>query len=205
MVARASWRWPLVATMLLAGCSSSGTRAHHDDGDGILSVRTGEDGGSWALDPPTGPGPWSATFGLYILCTEGGRSARLEGLSWDAGVEPRKVVAYVRSIPDAREREAGKQYDPIGSMIGAPEEDPSLGGTFVDYRGVDIDRPCVDGPPDPTAAREELVLVISAGDGGAAVDSFAVEYAVKGRSYALDVAWAMALCGEAVPDDVCPG
>lgn len=130
--------------------------------------------------------------------------ARLDDVTWRARAEPLRVEAFVRRIPALADRDPTKDYDPIGSLLGTPDRHPSWGGEFVALDGYEVDRPCTDSPPDPEARRDDLVLVVTAPRAGAAVESFSVIYAVDGRRNALDVAWAMALCGPAVSKDLCP-
>ena len=105
---------------------------------------------------------------------------------------------FVRKIPRQDERTAGDDYNPIGMLRGTPETRPGWGGAFVDYQGHEVRRRCPDGQPDIDAAREDLVIALTAGPQGAAIDDFTVEYTADGRRYALDVPWSMALCGPAV-------
>lgn len=197
------WAAPFASLVLLASCTSGPEHRdavrHHADGKGILSVRTDGGGGSWGMAPPRrGNDRWSGSFGLYLLCTTGGQTARLDDVTWTSSAEPLEVEVFVRRIPAREDRTAGKDYSPIGMLRGTPETQPEWGGTFVDYRGQEIAERCPEGRPDVDGPREELVIALTSGPEGAALDDFTVAYTANGRPYALDVAWSMALCGPAV-------
>lgn len=193
----------------LAGCADATPPATpvvsaHADGAGILSVRS-DTGGAWSVSPPESlPATWKATFGTFMLCTDGGESAVLESVTWDEVVAPAAAEPLVRLVPPASQRESAGGYEPA-IVRGAPSPgNTELRGTFFDdLRGIEIDDPC-EPPPAPTDGRQDLALVVTADRAGAHLRDLRVAYTSGGRAYVLEVDYELVMCGTAIDDPGCP-
>jgi hypothetical protein len=201
-VVRLPWRLlgGVFALTLLSSCTGAGAGPERSD-DGPLSV--GEMVGGLAVDEPD-VDPWSASFGTYFLCVEGGDTVHLEGVRAPGAPAPRRVRAVLHDEPNG----AARSRDRFMSQIGTPPDwdEPYVDGRVrrepadsytEDIQGEAVDADC----PIIAETRDrfrELILILEAGSAGADVERFFIDYRVGEERYTLPVDWQIVMCGRQI-------
>jgi len=185
--------------ILVAGCTSPQQELSRSD-DGPLSVG-GIVGGVSVNEPREDP--WRASFGTFFLCTEDGATVHLEDVRAPGDPAPRAV----RAVLHAKREGAAASPERFGSRLGSPPDwdEPYVEGPTRrqaasvytdDIQGEVVDEPC---PTSPAGDRfTELVVTLEAGEAGADVKRFFVDYRVDETKYTLPVDWQLIMCGAQV-------
>lgn len=194
----------MCAALLLsasAGCTGDG-----GDGDGRAAAgplaRLAPAGGV-SLRRPDGAGVSSVvgTFGGFRLCSTTGQRLVIDDVELEQRPRARSVEVLARTVTPSS-GPAGKDVirSILYSSLGPPddlEHDQVLAGRIQDARGFVVDLPCSQQTPQRF---DELLVVPTAGPGGATLSSMTVRYHAAGESYRLVTRWQMVLCGSRTQD-----
>lgn len=179
-------------------------RLKHQDGAGILSGTTLGDGGV-GLDPPR-YSPWYGSFGVPLLCTTKGESARIDDVRYDFKLKPAGVETWIRNLRDLDEVTDPDAWLPFNTALGEPPlersgEDGFAGQWIRPVAGTVIDNRC---DPEGGGARHELVTTFQSTNAGAWSTRTLVDYTSGGAKYTLVIDWQYIACGSEVELDQDP-
>lgn len=194
---------------------TAATPAVGKDG-GPLSMGVDKNGGA-SVDPPRHwDGPFSASFGPFVLCSnDSGADIQLAKVTFPDDA-PDGVRAWVRTVglDEVSSVPAGDraQFIPFGFGLGSPPEfdQPFAGLRPPGQYTVDIGTVTVDGSCDdvnaavvalnrglvPDVGYNELVVEVPSTAAGAEVDGLTVDYTADGTSYSVRVPWTMVVCDQ---------
>lgn len=204
MRVRISTAVAVVVALTVAAVLTRGWRGptEHDESTGLLSVSGG--GGSYVVQRVDDSAPRiSAIFATFVTCTTHGEPIEIQDVAWSAHGQDVAVTPLLRRVPTGSLRDSELEYEPLVDRGTPSSIRPKLGGRFVPPAGQRVSGRACGDPPKADSARDDFVMVVTAGRGGAKVDDIVIEYTAGSRRYALDVGYTLVLCGTAVSDPDC--
>lgn len=158
---------------------------------------------------PDESGLWWITFGSFVLCTEEqGRRPVVEGVRFEANLEPVIVNPLFRHVPPESEwvktDKYGKEiaWGPMLALLGRPSDrfngTETLGGSYSSLPEIPITRNC--STHEYTEPFVELIVEAQIGPEGAWIDNTYVDYRVGDDLYTAVLGADLAACGDAVDE-----